>query len=317
MKLKKLLLIFIILLTPLNVCAIPEYVIPGGENIGIEINFKGVLVVGFYKVNNKYNNKSIKIGDYITKVNDVEINSINDLLSNLKNENNKITIIRNEEEKVINFKLIKDNNIYKSGLYVKDKISGIGTLTYIDPENNIYGALGHEIVESNSKEIVSVNDGSIFESNIKSIDKSKDGIPGTKNASLITNNKFGSINKNSIYGIFGKYNSNINNRNKINVGNIEDLHLGHATIYTVLNNKDIGEFSINITKIDKSAKVKNIYFEIDDDTLLNTTGGIVQGMSGSPIIQDNKLYGAVTHVVIEHVNTGYGISIDRMLNNEE
>ena len=153
--------------------------------------------------------------------------------------------------------------------------------------------------------------------NSKSIDKSKDGIPGTKNASLITNNKFGSINKNSIYGIFGKYNSNINNRNKINVGNIDDLHLGHATIYTVLNNKDIGEFSINITKIDKSAKVKNIYFEIDDDTLLNTTGGIVQGMSGSPIIQDNKLYGAVTHVVIEHVNSGYGISIDRMLNNEE
>ena len=316
MKLKKLLLILIILLTPFNVLAIPEYVIPGGENIGIEIDFKGVLVVGFYKVNNKYNNKTIKIGDYITKVNDIEINSINDLLNNLNEENNKLTIIRDNKELLINFKLIKDNNTYKSGLYVKDKISGIGTLTYIDPENNIYGALGHEIIESNSKEIVSVNNGYIFESNIKSIDKSKDGIPGTKNASLITNNKFGSINKNSIYGIFGKYNSNIN-KDKIYVGNIDDLHLGHATIYTVLNNKDIGEFSINITKIDKSAKVKNIYFEIDDDTLLNTTGGIVQGMSGSPIIQDNKLYGAITHVVIEHVNTGYGISIDKMLNNEE
>ena len=316
MKLKKLLLILIILLTPFNVLAIPEYVIPGGENIGIEIDFKGVLVVGFYKVNNKYNNKTIKIGDYITKVNNIEINSINDLLNNLNEENNKLTIIRDNKELLINFKLIKDNNTYKSGLYVKDKISGIGTLTYIDPENNIYGALGHEIIESNSKEIVSVNNGYIFESNIKSIDKSKDGIPGTKNASLITNNRFGSINKNSIYGIFGKYNSNIN-KDKIYVGNIDDLHLGHATIYTVLNNKDIGEFSINITKIDKSAKVKNIYFEIDDDTLLNTTGGIVQGMSGSPIIQDNKLYGAITHVVIEHVNTGYGISIDKMLNNEE
>lgn len=148
---KKIVIILMMLLMPLNVFAYSEYIIPGGNNIGIEIKTNGVLIVGFYKVNGKYNkaNPEIKTGDYITKVNDVPIESINDLVTTIDNkiENNKIGLTINRNGKLFNSILTikKENDLYKTGLYVKDTIIGIGTLSYIDPGTNIFGALGHEI----------------------------------------------------------------------------------------------------------------------------------------------------------------------------
>lgn len=316
-------LLFIITLCaffPFNVLGYSEYIIPGGENIGIKIESDGVLVIGFYKIDNKYNYNNLKIGDYITKVNDTEIKSVNELvsvLSDLKEEKTvDLTIRRDGKIKNIKFDIINKNGSIKTGLYVKDSLSGIGTLTYIDPETKIYGALGHEIIDSSTKEPLEIEDGSIFRSEVSSIDRSVNGTPGVKNAKFFSKDIFGNIKKNTNKGIYGIY-GNTSTKELMKVGKPEKLKTGDATIYTVTEDNKVEEYKINITKIDKSSKIKNIYFEITDRELLETTGGIVQGMSGSPIIQDNKIFGAVTHVVIDDVKKGYGIFITSMLEEGE
>lgn len=319
MKKLKIFILLLILLTPLNINAYSEYIIPGGENIGIHIESEGIVVIGFYKIDGKYNKNGLRVKDRIIKVNDKSVNSINDLINEVgqsKENNIKLTIIRNKKEMTVDFKLIDDNGTYKTGLYVKDSITGIGTLTYVDPTTNIYGALGHEIIESTSNSKIEVKKGEIFKSEVSSIDRSSNGNPGTKNAKFYSNIIYGDIDKNTNHGIYGTYNKNTN-KEPIKVGDIRDLKTGKAYIYTVIDNNNVNYYEINITRVDEFSDTKNIYFEITDKTLLDKTGGIVQGMSGSPIIQDNVIYGAVTHVVIENVKTGYGISIKTMLEEGE
>ena len=318
---KRLLTILLIMLFPLNVFAYSNYIIPGGNNIGIEVKNNGILIIGFYKINNKYNTNDLRIGDVITKINNDEVYTVDDLVKsiekNVQNDKVKLTIERKNKEETVDFKLVKMDDTYKTGLYVKDSISGIGTLTYIDPETYIYGALGHEIIESNSMKSVEVRSGTIFESIVTSIDRSTVGSAGTKNAKFYSNNIYGNINKNTISGIYGKYTDELPNLETLEVGMPNDLKIGKAKIRTVLEKEKIEEFDIVITKISKTSEIKNIFFEITDERLLEKTGGIVQGMSGSPIIQDNKIFGAVTHVVVNNPNTGYGIFITTMLEEGE
>lgn len=320
MKKYKLLVLLTALMLPINAYAYSDYIIPGGNNIGIEIDCEGVLVTGFYRVNGKYNNKELKVGDYIINVNNTKVLNTSSLIELIdkysENDEVDLTIKRDGKYKDIKFNLEKVDNKYKTGLYVKDSLTGIGTLTYIDPETRIYGALGHEVIESNTKENFSVEDGEIFKSDVSSIDRSVDGKPGTKNAKFYYNEDYGDIKKNTIHGIYGEYTSDISN-NLMKVGNPDELKKGKASIYTVLDGNEVKEYEINITKIDKNNKIKNIYFEIVDKELLDRCGGIVQGMSGSPIIQDNKIYGAVTHVVVEDVSKGYGVFITTMLSEGE
>jgi len=319
---KKYILIFIIsILFPLNVLGYSEYIIPGGNNIGIEVYNKGIIVVGFYKIDDKYNTNDLKVGDIITKINGKDVSTVDEMINMIEKNvnNNKIEISykRKNEDKVTDFNLINDKGIYKTGLYVKDSINGIGTLTYIDPETKIYGALGHEIIEGNTLTKVEVRTGSIFESFVTSIDRSSVGNAGTKNAKFNSKNVYGDINKNTESGIYGNYSKNINNNETLKVGKPEEIKEGLATIKTVLKDDKIEEFDIEITKINKDSNIKNISFKIIDDELIKETGGIVQGMSGSPIIQDNKIIGAVTHVIVNNPITGYGIFITTMLNEGE
>ncbi len=320
MKKIKLLLLALILFNPIAVYAYSEYIIPGGENVGIEVKYEGVLVIGFYKIDNKYNKNDLEVGDYITHVEDQEINTIDELVTNIekyqKDGKVNFTIKRDNKTRIINFNLIKKDDLYKTGLYIKDSITGIGTLTYIDPESKVYGALGHEILESTTSSKVEVRTGSIYQSNVSSIDRSTNGNPGTKNAKFFYNNKYGSIKKNTTYGIYGEYTTPLT-KETVKVGEPDEIKTGKATILTVTEDEQIIEYSINITKVDKSSKIKNLYFEIDDEELLKKTGGIVQGMSGSPIMQDGKIIGAVTHVVVENVKKGYGIFITTMLTEGE
>lgn len=313
---KKLALLLVLFLFPVNVFAYSKYIIPGGENIGIEIKYDGVLVIGYYEINNKINDDEIKIGDYIIEVNDNKVSSINELIKEIEENkiNEEVNVTIRRKEKIIKTKLKLIDN--KTGLYVKDSISGIGTISYIDPETKIYGALGHEIIESKTKDIIRVKSGLIYESNVSSIDKSSRNNPGSKNAYIDKNNKKGTITKNTNHGIFGSFNE-INESELIEVGNKDDLTIGNATILTVTENKSIKEYKIKINKIDKKHTTKNIHFEVIDEELLKECGGIVQGMSGSPIIQNNKIYGAVTHVVIENPKKGYGVFITTMLEEGE
>lgn len=307
------------LMNPLNVLAYSDYIIPGGENIGINIKTSGVIVIGFYEVDGKVYKQGLKVGDYIIKINNHEVNNISNMI-NLINELEvdgkvKLTILRDNKEIEIDYQLIYDNGKYKTGLYAKDSVKGIGTLSYIDPETKRYGSLGHNIILNENQETILIDDGNILESEVTSIERSTNGSPGTKNAN-ISSNTLGDIDMNTNVGIFGDYTDSLDTKT-VKVGKPKELKTGKAYIRTVLTDNKIKEYEIKITKIDQKNKVKNIYFEIVDEELLKDTGGIVQGMSGSPIMQDDKIFGAVTHVVVDNVKKGYGVFITTMLTQGE
>ena len=313
---KKSLLFLILLILPINIFAYSYKIIPGGNTLGIEVKNDGVIVIGFYKVNGKFNKNDFKVGDVIVKVSGIDVASSDDLVrlieKNINDDKVNITIKRND--KFIDKTIILDkiNGVYKTGLYVKDGVIGIGTLSYIDPETLIYGALGHEIIESTTNRLIEVKTGNIFKTKITSIDRSVSGVAGTKNAKFYTNIKYGDITKNTNKGIYGFYSKDISNLESLTVGKYEDIKLGSAYIRTVINNEEVKDYAIEIDRVNNN-DVKNIHFKIVDEDLISKTGGIVQGMSGSPIIQNNLIVGAVTHVIVDKPSTGYGILITRML----
>ena len=310
----KILLLFLLII-PINVFAYSKYVIPGGETIGIEVNSKGILIVDFYKVNNHFIAKEagFEVGDRIIKVDSIEVNNINEMLDIIKETNKKninFIVERNNTNLELKLPLTKENGIIKTGLYVKDKINGIGTITYIDPETKIYGSLGHEIVESKTLSRFEIKDGNIYEASVQSIIKSKRGVAGEKKAITNKNNLYGTVKENEITGIYGTYTKDIN-KDLIEIS--DTITTGEAYIKTVIKDDIVEDFKINILQIDKKSKTKNILFEIIDKKLLKETGGIIQGMSGSPIIQNNKLVGAVNYVIVNDTSKGYGIFITTML----
>lgn len=321
-KLKQSLSIFLLAVFtfPSTILAYSEYLIPGGENVAIEVKSKGILIVGLYDIDGVKPafDAGLKIGDIILKVNNIEVNNIDELLNIINKSKEEIAIEyeRDLKKYKTNLKLIKKDGIYKTGIYVKDGITGIGTLTYIDPETNIYGALGHEIIESNTGTVIEVKDGSIYNSNVINIERSSNGVPGSKIADLNFNESKGTIYENTNKGIFGKYIKELPNKKKYKVATIDDIKLGNAKILTVISGNTIKEFNINIIKI-MNDETKNILFEITDEELLNKTGGVIQGMSGSPIVQDDYIIGAVTHVVVDDPKKGYGIWIINMLEEGE
>lgn len=313
-KLQVLVLSFLLLL-PVNTLAYSNYVITGGETIGIEVNSLGIMVVGFYDVNNKSIAKDagFMIGDRILEVNGNEVSNINEMINNVGEETD-FTVVRDNKTKHIKLKSDRDaSGILKTGLYVKDRISGIGTLTYIDPESKVFGALGHEILETTTITKFEIKDGKIYDATVNEIVKSRNGRAGEKNARYDRNNLEGTINKNETSGIYGIYQEDFTDREKMKVGKVSEIKLGEALIRTVVHDNEIEDFEINILNINKDSETKNILFEVVSPTLLELTGGIVQGMSGSPIIQDNKIIGAVNYVIVNDTAKGYGIFITTML----
>ena len=320
--------IIIILLTfviiPTSTFAYSKEIIAGGENIGITLNSKGILIVGTYEVNgiSPAQNADIKSGDIITDIEGKKVNTI-DEMANAINESNKeeinITYKRNDTIKKTKLKLYKDeNNIYKTGLFVKDSITGIGTLTFIDPNTKKFGALGHEIQEQSTGKILEIKDGKIFDSKVTGIIPSKDGNPGEKKAEYNADEIKGITNENTTQGIFGYYTEELPNKKTYKVANTQDIREGNAKILTVLKDKEVKEYNIEIIEVNKTnEKNKNFVFEITDKELLNQTNGIIQGMSGSPIIKDDYIIGAVTHVVVNDPHKGYGIFITNMLEEAE
>ena len=324
-KIKNILTVMLVttFIMPQMLFAYSEYIVAGGENIGLQINNNGVIISGFYKIGNisPGEDANLKIGDTIIKVNQKEIYNVDNLIKVIKEANDtkiKITYKRNNISKETTLNVINESGNYKTGLYVRDMISGIGTLTFIDPKTKIYGALGHEVVESTSGVILNVKDGKIFNSSVTGIDKSIRGEPGYKNADVNSDEAFGNIIENTTVGIFGNYISKINEEKLYKVTDYEDIKLGKAKIITVLKDNIKSEYDINILKINNDeSNNKNILFEITDENLIKKTGGIVQGMSGSPIVQGNNIIGAVTNVVVNNPKKGYGVLITTMLKEAE
>ena len=285
---------------------------------------KGILIVGTYDIDgfSPASDSGLKTGDLINEVNGSMVDSIDEMASIIGQDEDGEILIKYSRDKNIKstkLKLYKDESgIFKTGLFVRDSVTGIGTLTFIDPNSKKFGALGHEIVEQSSGKLLEIRDGKIFDSKVTDIIPSSNGNPGEKKAEFNDDDVKGIAHKNTTQGIFGDYLGDLPDDKLYKVLLPSEVNKGKAKIRTVLNGNEIKEYDIMITEIiSKTDKNKNFIFEITDDDLLKNTGGIIQGMSGSPIIQNDSIAGAVTHVVVNNTHKGYGIFITNMLEESE
>ncbi len=300
----------------------------GGIPLGFSLNTKGLIVVGDNSVLTQEGNKetqkdkTILPGDILTEINGKEITSVSiveEELNDFDNEFVNLKVLRKDKTIDIKLKPAKDmeSNNYKLGLWVKNNASGVGTLTFVDQNKN-FGALGHPITDYETGSVIPVQDGKIYNCSLVGITKGERGKPGElKCLFLQGKNSKGSVSKNTNSGVFGdiKDSSNIVDENKkAIVGNRINVKPGKAYIVSSVSGVR-EEYEIEIIKANnqKQKSDKSIIFRVKDKRLLSMTGGIVQGMSGSPILQDGKIIGAVTHVFLNDSTKGYGIYIDWML----
>ena len=304
-------------------------VYPGGTSVGIKLSTKGVLVVGHSdiesvegKVESPAKNSGIELGDVLIKINGEEIQSSKDLSKKIKNlDNSKINVdyIRNGNIENKEIDLEKENNEYKLGLWVRDSTAGIGTLTFYDKNTSIFGALGHPITDGDTNKPFIVRNGDLLNSSVISVRKGEKGSPGELKG-LFVNEKesLATIEKNTEAGIFGEASADLVNptfNKPLKVGFRNEIKEGAAKIITTIDENGPKMYDIEIVKLlpQEEPGPKSMVIKVTDEELLEKTGGIVQGMSGSPIIQDNKLVGAVTHVLINKPDVCYGIYIEWML----
>ena len=324
MLFKKLILSFILILTIINpVAAYAISLIPGGDSIGIELDYQGVIITGGYDItidNQKYNplTSDFEAGDLIIAIDNQKVTSIEELSTVIKNNPEDtvydLTVKRDKQQLHQDLKVSYENQQFSTGLYVKDSISGIGTLTFYNPETKTFGALGHAMSDSKLESETLLQNGSIYESEVTSIKKATNQASGNKIAD-ISNVEIGSINSHSQFGIYGTYNYDISNREMMETASMDEIQLGEAYFMTVLNGSEIVKCTIEITKLNSQDEIKEkgIEFKVTDNSVIEKANGIVQGMSGSPIIQNDKIIGCVTHVSGSNPITGYGLYIDWML----
>lgn len=305
-------------------------VYPGGMPIGVRVNSEGVLIVGYsdIEINNEKEESpgktsGLEIGDVILKVNGIEMHNSKDLLKAVKQSEKdsiKVDILRHGENitKIVHLKR-ENNKEYKIGLWIRDSTAGVGTMTFYEPQSQKFGALGHPITDSDTNEPFLIKNGDVIESSIISIRKGEKGAPGELKGIFINESSpKGTIKSNTQSGIFGQLDSGkfSNCTNKpLRVGFRDEIMPGKAKIITTIDENGPQEYEIEIEKLlnQSYASSKSMVIKVTDPRLLEKTGGIVQGMSGSPIIQNNKIVGAVTHVLINKPDTGYGIYIEWML----
>ncbi len=308
-------------------------VIPGGQSIGVKLNTVGVLVVGHHQVNTIEGKQSpgeeagIKVGDIITRINGKQIEKMSDVAPFVQEAGEsgkplKVEISRESGKVTTELKpqKEKDEDKFKLGLYIRDSAAGIGTMTFYHPQSKKYGALGHVISDMDTKKPIVVEDGQIVRSTVTSIEKGSNGDPGEKLARFSSDKEvIGNIQRNSPFGIFGKLNRDIENGvmdKALPIALSHQVKEGPAQILTVVDNDEVKLFDIEIVSTipQKFPATKGMVLKVTDKELLDKTGGIVQGMSGSPIIQDGKVVGAVTHVFVNDPTSGYGVHIEWMLN---
>ena len=293
-----------------------QLLIPAGEVIGLELKDQSVTVAAFHQELGKAAQDSgLKIGDRITHINSTAVTCAEDVSRVLQQSNGTVTVSLLREGKVRKLSLTPE--ITKTGpclgVYLKQGITGIGTVTFYDPETGKFGVLGHGVNDSTGT-LLDMESGSAYEAGIVSVKKGKVGAPGQLVGSLQADSPIGTLSKNTTQGVFGKSASGWLGE-KLPTATSEEVHTGSAHIRSNVQGDSVQEYSVEILKIYPSAKAtgRNMLIKITDPALLNTTGGIVQGMSGSPLVQDGKLIGAVTHVLVNDPTMGYGIFIENML----
>lgn len=308
-------------------------VVPGGQTIGVKVKAAGIMVVGHHLVQTDKSTREspgekakLKLGDLIVAINGQPLNDVTKVAS-LAAEAGKTG--QPLQLDVRRGKLLfrtslspafdKEDQKWRLGLYIRDSAAGVGTLTFYAPDQGVYGALGHVITDLDTQTPISVGSGQILQSNVLSIAKSQSGEPGEKRAIIEKEGKtLGNVERNTAFGIFGKMNRMPDNGlhlEPVPVAFAEEVKEGPAEILTVVNGQKVERFRIQIVHVSKQTApaTKGMVIRITDPKLLEKTGGIVQGMSGSPILQDGKLVGAVTHVFVNDPTSGYGCFIEWML----
>ena len=300
-------------------------VIPLGNTIGLKLYSSGVLVIGMTEIEGcrPYENSGIEEGDLITYINNKQVTTTDELVECVNNSQGKIInikYVRDGQEYVTTIEpMVTADNEYKLGLWVRDGAAGIGTATYYEPSTGKFAALGHGIIDSDTEELISIEHGEVVTTNVVDIEKGEEGKPGQIKGTVTNGQTIGEVYTNTEFGIYGKITSknklNITEENSLEVATRDEIKEGPAKIILTLENGIRKEYSIEITKIYKNnnSDNKSMLIKVTDENLLNLTGGIIQGMSGAPIVQNGKFCGAVTHVFINNPTEGYGVFADLMI----
>lgn len=317
-------------LKTINVNVIEDVeVIPVGEIVGIKLYTNGVLVVGTAsiegcdgKIYKPYQECGIQEGDSITHINGKEITSAEDMMEEinvLADNSVELTFIHDNEIKTGKIVPVKNKeNLYKIGLWVRDSAAGVGTVTFYNEETKCFAALGHGITDVDTGEILSTSSGEIDGAQILSIIKGEKNEPGKIEGTIRSNIMIGNIYNNTQFGIFGVIknteNLNLNFNRKMKIASRNEIKTGEAICLSNIDG-EVKEYKLNITKIYQNNNYdnKSMLITITDENLINKSGGIVQGMSGSPIIQNGKFVGAITHVLVNNPTVGYAVFGDLML----
>ena len=313
-----------------NVDVVPKTkVIPIGTAIGMKIYTKGVLVVGMSQIKDEndekkrpYENSGIEQGDTIIAINNNEVSNTNELIEEVNNSNgNAITVKyeKNNETLETSITPVKSGNEYKLGLWVRDAAAGVGTLTFYEPNTNSFMALGHGISDIDTEKIVDIASGELITASILTIKKGVKGTPGEIRGTIENGNNIGKIGKNTNLGVYGT----VTNKNYLDISGMEEMEVatrseiqeGKAQIICQLDNNGRKTYEIEIEKIylANNTDNKSMLIKVTDKELLEKTGGIIQGMSGAPVIQNGKFVGAVTNVLVNDPTQGYAIFGDMMI----
>lgn len=298
----------------------------GGFPAGFVLSTTKVEVVGICEVLTERGTCSpardagIQAGDVIDKINGEEVNKTSDINNIIAREYKKyeVEILRGSERLTLPITPVKDSASggKRIGVLVKDSINGVGTVTYIDKTNNKFASLGHPITDGANR-VIQINGGTVYNSLIYDVKKGVRGTPGELRG-VFESSVIGQAEVNCPCGVYGNLAGNFNCSNlvKVSKASIDEVNIGTAYIYSTVYGKEAEVYKISIVKVDKNNKDnRNFVIKVEDKRLIEKTGGIVQGMSGSPIVQNGKLIGAVTHVFINDPTRGYGIGIDKMLEN--
>lgn len=305
-------------------------VIPIGNVAGLKLYTEGVLVVGMSEIEGAdskrykpYENTGIEEGDTIISINSTRVTTTDELTKTVNNSNGKslnVEYMHNEQTKECSITPVKTGKTeYKIGLWVRDSAAGVGTVTFYEPSTKTFAALGHGITDIDTEQLINISSGQFVTSSILNITKGESGNPGKIQGSIDKGQDIGQIYKNTKFGVYGKVDNlsalNIDTSKEMEVALREEIKEGKATILCSLDNKNIKEYEIQIENVyrENNYDNKSMKIKITDNELIEKTGGIIQGMSGAPIIQNGKFVGAVTNVLVNNPQEGYGVFGDIMI----
>ncbi len=314
------------LTAPAHAVEAPRTLIPMGTAVGIKLFADGVLIVDTSQVSGEdgdispAENSGLREGDVILSANGEKIRSTEHMQSILSENGEDAMVLavrRGSRTMEVNITPVRcDDGTCRLGAWIRDSMAGIGTMTYYDPATGQYGALGHGINDVDTLRLMPLGSGSIMETSVKAVRRGEGGSPGELKGDFTVQRDVGTLTANTDSGIFGTLSDTdfVPMGQPLPVGEKEEVHLGAASILATVSGSETAEYSAEIVRLYHADQpTRNLLLRITDERLLSATGGIVQGMSGSPILQDGKIVGAVTHVLVNDPTTGYGIFIENML----